>query len=194
MEDKEKILTGKIISDARARAAAVIKEAETAAEEQLEKARLLAAERRAGAVSAAHKQAAELIMHRASLCRLEISREELKVRRGIVDGAFSDASDRLFALPDDRYRETIGVMIRKHAKNGEAVQAGRGDEKRITRAFVEAVAKSMKIDLKYSDTTGDFKGGIKLLGGESDKNLTFSGVFKTMRDELEAGIAEILFR
>lgn len=194
VHDKETVLTAKITADAKAKAAALIKQAEEAAEAQLSKTREAVETRRENALAEARAQAEELIKHRLSLAELEIKRQSLGARRAAVDKAFDEAVKRMYELKPDEYLAIVSRMIKKHGRDGDAVLRGKGDEKRITAQAVADISKALKVNLRLSDSTGDFRGGVKLLGKESDKNLTFESLFRLMREGLEAEIAQILFK
>ena len=192
-ENKEKILTDKIVADAEAKAAALVKNAEETAAKHLDGVKASAAADRETALAGARAQAKDLIEHRLSLVGLEINREELKARRGAVDKAFADAALRMCEREKDEYISIISRMIKKHGQDGDVVLRGKGDEKRITKEAVADISKALKIKLSLSENVGDFTGGVMLLGKNSDKNLTFDSIFRMIREEIEPEIARILF-
>ena len=193
-ENKEKVLTDKIIEEAQAKAAALIKSAEEEAAKHLSRVKASAAADRESAAAEARAQAKGLIEHRMSLSGLEIKREELKARRNAVDNVFADAVKRMCERDGDEYVSIVSRMIKKHGQDGDVVLRGRGDEKRITKETVADIAKAMKIKLGLSDGVGDFTGGVMLIGKHSDKNLTFDSIFGALREDIEPEIARILFK
>ena len=194
MEEKEKKITDKIIADAEAKAAALVKNAGEAAEKYLAEVKASAAADRETALNEAKAQAKDLIGHRLSLSGLETNRDELRARRGAVDKAFADAIKRLCERGGDEYVSIISRMIKKHGRDGDTVLLGKGDEKRITKEIIADISKSLKINLTLSKDAGDFTGGIMLLSKYSDKNLTFESIFGMLREKIEPEVAKILFK
>ncbi len=192
MEGQNAIIL-KILSDAELRAAEITSLAKEKAGDVLLSATNAEKERVDKLALDAQKRAEDIIKNRITLAELDIHKDKLRARRDLLDSAYEKAADKIFSMPAAKYQELIMKMLRKYASDGETVICGKGDESRIDGAFIKRANAELKITLKLAESSGDFSGGVILVGAGYDKNLTFKSLFKTLRSETEPQTAAILF-
>lgn len=84
-------------------------------------------------------------------------------------------------------------MIASAADDGDVVVISENDKNVLTKAVFDKISAKIGKKLTLSDTFGNFKGGVMLLGKGVDKNLTFESELALLRDEVEPEVAKIMF-
>lgn len=192
MDGQQKIID-KILSDATHDAGEMLSEA-------LKKAEALVAAKQAEAdaeydisVEEARKAGEEVVRRRLTVADLEVKKLLLSAKKQAVDEAFEESLKKLLALPKEEYTALVGSMIASAADDGDVVVISENDKNVLTKAFFDKISAKIGKKLTLSDTFGNFKGGVMLLGKGVDKNLTFESELALLRDEVEPEVAKIMF-
>lgn len=192
MDGQQKIID-KILSDATHDAGEMLSEA-------LKKAEALVAAKQAEAdaeydlsVEEARKAGEEVVRRRLTVADLEVKKLLLSAKKQAVDEAFEESLKKLLALPKEEYTVLVGSMIASAADDGDVVVISENDKNVLTKAFFDKISAKIGKKLTLSDTFGNFKGGVMLLGKGVDKNLTFESELALLRDEVEPEVAKIMF-
>lgn len=192
MDGQQKIID-KILSDATHDAGEMLSEA-------LKKAEALVAAKQAEAdaeydlsVEEARKAGEEVVRRRLTVADLEVKKLLLSAKKQAVDEAFEESLKKLLALPKEEYAALVGSMIASAADDGDVVVISENDKNVLTKAFFDKISAKIGKKLTLSDTFGNFKGGVMLLGKGVDKNLTFESELALLRDEVEPEVAKIMF-
>lgn len=192
MDGQQKIID-KILSDAKHDAGEMLSEA-------LKKAEALVAAKQAEAdaeydlsVEEARKAGEEVVRRRLTVADLEVKKLLLSAKKQAVDEAFEESLKKLLALPKEEYAALVGSMIASAADDGDVVVISENDKNVLTKAVFDKISAKIGKKLTLSDTFGNFKGGVMLLGKGVDKNLTFESELALLRDEVEPEVAKIMF-
>lgn len=192
MDGQQKIID-KILSDATHDAGEMLSEA-------LKKAEALVAAKQAEAdaeydlsVEEARKAGEEVVRRRLTVADLEVKKLLLSAKKQAVDEAFEESLKKLFALPKEEYVALVESMIASAADDGDVVVISENDKNVLTKAVFDKISAKIGKKLTLSDTFGNFRGGVMLLGKGVDKNLTFESELSLLRDEVEPEVAKIMF-
>ncbi len=122
----------------------------------------------------------------------------LKEKQAALDAVFSEALDRLAALPPAEYQGIILQALKNSAKGNETIILGAEDRQRLGPEFRETAnaavgltGESAGFTVQYAD--GTLGGGFILVSGGVSLNVTFPALVKKLRDEMEIEVARILF-
>jgi V/A-type H+-transporting ATPase subunit E len=133
------------------------------------------------------------------MAELEERKGLLQAKQQIIDEVFDKARQELANLPVEDYRQLIYKMLLESSITGdEEIIIDEKDKSRITPDLVEKVNKELKTkgksgNLKISAKTRPMIGGFILKARDMEINSTFDSLIKLQREELETGIAKILF-
>lgn len=192
MDGQQKIID-KILSDATHDAGEMLSEA-------LKKAEALVAAKQAEAdaeydlsVEEARKAGEEVVRRRLTVADLEVKKLLLSAKKQAVDEAFEESLKKLLALPKEEYAALVESMIAFAADDGDVVVISENDKNVLTKAVFDKISAKIGKKLTLSDTFGNFRGGVMLLGKGVDKNLTFESELALLRDEVEPEVAKIMF-
>ena len=192
MDGQQKIID-KILSDATHDAGEMLSEA-------LKKAEALVAAKQSEAdaeydlsVEEARKAGEAVVRRRLTVADLEVKKLLLSAKKQAVDEAFEESLKKLLALPKEEYTALVGSMIASAADDGDVVVISENDKNVLTKAVFDKISAKIGKKLTLSDTFGNFKGGVMLLGKGVDKNLTFESELALLRDEVEPEVAKIMF-
>ena len=192
MDGQQKIID-KILSDATHDAGEMLSEA-------LKKAEALVAAKQSEAdaeydlsVEEARKAGEEVVRRRLTVADLEVKKLLLSAKKQAVDEAFEESLKKLLALPKEEYTALVGSMIASAADDGDVVVISENDKNVLIKAVFDKISAKIGKKLTLSDTFGNFKGGVMLLGKGVDKNLTFESELALLRDEVEPEVAKIMF-
>lgn len=192
MDGQQKIID-KILSDATHDAGEMLSEA-------VKKAEALVAVKQAEAdaeydlsVEEARKAGEEVVRRRLTVADLEVKKLLLSAKKQAVDEAFEESLKKLLALPKEEYAALVESMIASAADDGDVVVISENDKNVLAKAFFDKISAKIGKKLTLSDTFGNFRGGVMLLGKGVDKNLTFESELALLRDEVEPEVAKIMF-
>ena len=105
------------------------------------------------------------------------------------------ALQKLAALPDDRYFDTIMKIAVKNALPEEGtIIFSAADRKRLPTGFEADLNKKLSGGrLKVSDDTINAAGGFVLSYGGIEQNCTFKALIDAEREKLTDGVSKVLF-
>ncbi len=195
MEAKE--VVEKILSDARAEAEKVKKQAEgnEAAEqaklgEQLDK-------YKKQTEALAQKAGKDKKLHLLAAARMDIAKEYLAGKRKILDEVFAQARKRLQNLPDDDYRKLMTKLMLGAVETGDEEVIIDNNEARIDQAFIKQVNSKLspgqKGNLRLAEERLNLGGGFILRRGKIKNNVSLEVLLAQARKELEIELAKELF-
>ncbi|MBP5193576.1 MAG: hypothetical protein J6126_02465 [Clostridia bacterium] len=187
---KENGIVTKILSDAEQRALAAVAEAEARADKTVGEAREAAEKYREDQLSLLSARHAEVIRRTEINGRLEANKLMLAAKRRALDSVYEGALRILCALSEKEYVDFIGSLIESYADGGETVVLAEACAFKEKIAALEVIAKK---GLLIAKEGGNFSGGLILIGGGCDKNLTFEALLESARDQSQAEVAEKLF-
>ncbi len=135
----------------------------------------------------------ETVKRQKAVAELDAKKIVLKAKKDAIDEAFRLAKEQLNGLSSEEYFKVVSNMISRYAEDGDVVTVSEKDKKLITKEKIGKIATAKKIKLTLNKEYGDFEGGVILSGNGMDKNLTFDVELKTLRDEMETEIADMIF-
>ncbi len=136
----------------------------------------------------------EVVRRRVSVANLDAKKVLMGAKRASMDTLFESALASAFDMDKKVYLSIIKGMIKENAKSGDKIIIAEDDSKRITKKFVEDIAKAMDIKLTIAKQFGEFKGGIILAGDSYDTNLTFEVELNAIRNDSETELASKIFK
>ncbi len=190
----------RVLDDAQARADSIKAEAAEKTEAVESEAKEKANRRKDQILEQARKSAAEQKSRIIGMAQLEARKKLLAAKQELIGEAFQRALDELSILDGRDYLAIIHDLLLEMTDTGtETVIFNERDQKRITEDFWKEVNKSLtdqgkKGELGLSEETRTIKGGFILQRGGLEMNCSFESLLKRKRDELEYGVAELLFK
>ncbi len=189
-------LTERILSEARSEADSIFAEAgeevariEQKADKEIETIRKSAQQK-------ADTEREGILERSRMSAELESRKYELKVRRGVVDEAFSAAFDELCSMSGDKRDSLLVKNALAEADGGETLIPASGDKESFSRLLPEINARlteSGRASLKLGDATDSIRGGFILKAAGYEKNCSFESMLSDIRESQEATVAQILF-
>lgn len=188
----------RILSDAQDYAKEHIRVAEEKAEKILEAACSEAEERRTAIMEEAEREAADAGKRMIALADMELKKERLKAKRGILEEAFKIALEKLCSMPSGQYCGLLVHMI-VSAAEGERAEIVLSDRDRkrlggILEDGISLAAQGMgkQVDIGLSEQTRDICGGFILKTGDIEMNYSFEALMRARREELEEMVCSTL--
>lgn len=188
---KEAIIE-KIISDAEARASAVLEEARIKADEIIATAASECKEYLAKNKHEIDVAVAEIASRNETVAELDARKLGLGAKSRALDLTYARVLEKLNSLDKKTLKALLLGMLDK-AEDGDVVIISENEKDIVTEKVVADVAKKKGITLTLSKTFGDFDGGMVLAGAGVDKNLTFEAELDVLREDTEGKVAKELF-
>ncbi|HHW03927.1 MAG TPA: V-type ATP synthase subunit E [Thermoanaerobacterales bacterium] len=198
MEGIERIKE-KIMQEAREKEQQILNEARAEADQILKNSEQTAEEIKQQSLQKAKRQAEEEKRKILSMAELEERKGLLQAKQQIIDEVFDKARQELANLPAEDYRQWFCEMLLENSVTGdEEIIIDEKDKSRITPDLLAKVNEELKKrgksgNLKISAKTRPMIGGFILKARDMEINSTFDSLIKLQREELETGIAKILF-
>lgn len=195
MEAKE--VVEKILSDARAEAEKIKKQAE--GKEAAEQAKLgkQLDKYKKQTEALAQKAGKDKKLHLLAAARMDIAKEYLAEKRKMLDEVFAQARERLQNLPDDDYRRLMTKLMLGAVETGDEEVVIDNNEARIDQAFIEQVNRELgpgqKGNLRLAKERQNLGGGFILRRGKIKNNVSLEVLLAQARKELEIELAKELF-
>lgn len=182
----------RIERDALEEARAIVAHAEESAAElhasASERARARADEIVASATGEAHAVAQTKVAE----ARLAARDSMLAAKRQLVERVLAQATDRIVALPADRYAQLIAEWVALVATGGEAVSIGHEDHARL-RVRLSGALKAAHAPVRILGTTATIDRGALVKGDRVRVEVSVRTRVESQRDELVALAAGVLF-
>ena len=185
----------KILSDARAQADAIRKQAGEREAAEMAKVNEDLARFEQQTKTLAEKAAADERSQRLAGARMEAAKEYASAKASLLDEVFNQARQKLEKLPDNEYRELMARLMAAAVETGtEKVIAGKNDA-RIDAKLVADVNARLKDKgkLTLADEKHNFGGGFLLQRGRVRTNVSLTVLVEQARKDLEIEVAKDLF-
>ena len=186
---KEDIVT-RILSDAEAEAAEIVRAAEERAREITAAAKARAAEDMAEAKAEASERARRILEGKAAAARLESAKILLAEKRKIMDGIYAGALEKLLTLSERDSLKLIENLLDENAEEGDVIVLAKNFKYALG---VEKLPVIKSRGLTLSKERADISGGCLLRGKKSDKDLSYAALLNADKEEYQADIAFNLF-
>ena len=144
--------------------------------------------------SAAMREAELLLSQRQTAAQIAASKIILAAKIEAVDAVYSLAKQHILELPDKEYLQLLTKLITEHAANNDKIIFAARDKNRIPTGFIKSLNTAHKLQLKASDTTHSYQGGVIIEGIDYDKNLTPEHMLQAIKQSTESDVAKILFQ
>ncbi|HPC93718.1 MAG TPA: V-type ATP synthase subunit E family protein [Sedimentisphaerales bacterium] len=188
----------KILSDARAQAATIAKEAadKAAAERAALDAQL--ADYRQQTEALVVKAAEDEKAHILAQARMEAAKAYLAEKAAILDEVFARAKQRLAELPDHEYRELMARLMVEAVETGDEEVVVGAHEHRIDQNLINdvngrLVGQGKKGNLRLAAERHHLAGGFVLRRGKIKTNVSLDPLIDQARTALEIELAKDLF-
>ncbi|MFP4686669.1 MAG: V-type ATP synthase subunit E [bacterium] len=194
-----KILKERLISEAENEAVEICERAETEAGEIISVAEQEAEKTKKSILREAEKEASDIKEREKVIASLEQRKAVLAAKQEEVNEVFATALDEIRELEALDYDSLIEDMILAEVKTGnEKIIFNSADKKKFGKKFVDSLNKKLEGDdregnLSLAKETRDISGGFILKEKGVENNNSFEALLAMKRDDLENGVAEILF-
>jgi len=192
--EADQVIT-KILSDARAQADAIKKQAEEREAAETAKLNEELARFEEATKAMAEKAGADERSQRLAVARMEAAKEYAATKASLLDEVFVQARQKLEKLPDAEYRELMGKLMAAAVETGEeTVLAGKNDARIDAKLVADVNAKlGGKGKLTLSDRKHGFGAGFLLQRGKVRSNVSLEVLVGQARKDLEIEVAKDLF-
>ena len=194
--DAEQVVE-KILSEANTEAEKITSQAQAGATQQESELESELAGYRQETQELAAKAAADKKSRMLATARMDIRKEILAAKVGLVNEVFAKAGEKIKAMGDDEYRSLVSGLMQKAVETGdEEVVIGAG-EKRIDEKFIKNVNRQLgpgfKGNLRLSNETAGIAGGFILRRGKIQINVSTDVLLERAKEELEIELTKELF-
>lgn len=189
----------RIESEARQKAAKILRDASQAAEEARAASRKKAAEQAHEILEKGRLDAESHKKRLITLASLDVRKQKGDTRQAFIDQAFSRALEQIKQMPEASYRELLAGLIVEAAETGEEqILLSPRDRALATDGFLASVnaklkERGKKPGLSLSPDTRQISGGAILVGKHVEINCSFDATLGLIRDYIESEVAQILF-
>ncbi len=132
------------------------------------------------------------------LAQLDARNSILQRQQTIITGVYEDVLNQLKNLPDTEYNKLVKKLLLEHAQGDEEVVISESDKEKISPSLIEDVNKELlkkkrKGDLKLAKEFRAIPSGFVLRKGKIEINNSFEIIVKSLREETEQEVVNILF-
>lgn len=192
-------ISQRILDDARAEALQIIKDAKDKARSLQEKRAIESEKANKKLYEDYETRARERKRRMVAAAQLEMRKELLSVKQDMIDKAMDAVQSAIMDMPKDQYRKIIMDMMIDSTQGNEEVFFSSVDSGRLDISIIDEVNQTLKSQgkigkLTLSSDKGSFQGGFILKSGGVEINNSFESIIRMGRDEVESGLAEILFQ
>ena len=180
----------RILSDAEAEAAEILRSANVRAEEIIAAANARATSERAGAVEEAGARAKRISDGKAASARLDSAKILLAEKRRVIDEIYARALKKLLEMKEkDALKLLERLLLANAEEDDEIVFAKSFAYAKSVAALPVIKERKLKISAEYAEIDG----GCILRGKLCDKDLSYGALLNADKDEYQAEIAAKLF-
>lgn len=195
MEAKQVI--EKILADAKAEAEKIKKQADEKEAADQDRFNEQLDEHKKQTNALAEKLGSEKQLHLLAAARMDIAKEHLAEKNGILDEVFERAHQQLQNLSDEQYKTLCTNLMLEAVETGDEEVIIDTNEKRIDVEFIKQVNQKLgperKGNLKLSSQTQPIGAGFILQRGKIKNNVSLNVLLAQARKELEIDLAKELF-
>lgn len=188
----------KILSDARAEAEKIIKDAEQKQADEQEKLAQQLEEYGRQTQELAGRAAEDKRRRILAAARMQIAKDRLAEKARILDDVFEQAQKQLKELPDEEFFEFITRLMLAAVETGDEEVIVDKNETRIDHRFVKQVNRRLgpgyKGNLRLAEQKQDIGGGFVLRRGKIKNNVSFDVLLTQARNDLDIELAKQLFQ
>jgi len=191
-------ITGRILSEAKAKADAIEAEAQQAYESVIAQAKEKAERITQGAEESAKAALSDAERRHVAVAELDAKKFRLSEKIRVLDEAFLKAKEAFLALDEANYRKAyMGILLPAIATGSEGIAPAK-DEERLGEGFVAQLNDALKADGKVGELTllpkrEDISGGVVLCQGSMEVNFSTAAVMRQVREEIEGKTAKLPF-
>lgn len=139
------------------------------------------------------KETPEILRRREIVAKLDVNKEDLSARRGLIDEAFEAAKAKMAGMDGNAVRRFAEALLAQAVETkDEILVVGRG-EKNLDAGWLKAYNEKSGSNLKISEEKAPIVGGFILRRGLVDVNCSWEMLIRTAREELEAETVKRLF-
>ncbi len=192
--EADQVIT-KILSDARAQAEAIKKQAEDREAAETAKLNEDLARFEQDTKTLAEKAAADERSQRLAVARMEAAKEYATTKASLLDEVFVQAHQKIEKLPDGEYRELMAKLMAGAAETGEEkVSPGKNDARIDAKLVADVNARLKgKGKLTLAGEKQHFGNGFVLQRGKVRTNVSVDVIVGQARKDLEIEVAKDLF-
>ncbi len=184
----------RIIADAEAKAADILREAQERAQRIEENSRRRAAEELEQARKDAQERAEEALRRGDRTAQLESKKAQLGARQQMIDLAYEKALQNLLQLDDEAYTALLcGLCAEAVAQGGGELLFNPRDKERCGPAVRDRVGQQTGAALTLAAQTADIPGGFILRQGKVEINCALDAVVRALSEQTAKDVAAILF-
>ena len=191
-------ITQRILEEAREKAQAIRAEAESAAGSVVSEARERAQILTQKAEAAAKDSLSDAARRFVAVAELDAKKYRLGAKIQVLDEAFREAESAFLAMEPAAYRAVYERIVLSAVSSGREGIAPAADETRLDQGFVDGVNATLRAqgrtgELVLMPKREDISGGLILLEGSMEINLSTAAVMRQVREEIEGQTADLLF-
>ncbi|QWT54523.1 hypothetical protein KP626_05285 [Christensenella sp. MSJ-20] len=191
-------ITQRILEEAREKAQAIRAEAESAAGSVVSEARERAQILTQKAEAAAKDSLSDAERRFVAVAELDAKKYRLGAKIQVLDEAFREAESAFLAMEPAAYRAVYERIVLSAVSSGREGIAPAADETRLDQGFVDGVNATLRAqgrtgELVLMPKREDISGGLILLEGSMEINLSTAAVMRQVREEIEGQTADLLF-
>lgn len=139
------------------------------------------------------KETPEILRRREIVAKLDVKKEDLSARRGLIDEAFEEAKAKMAEMQGDSARRFAEILLLQAMETkDESLVVGR-KEKALDAAWLKAFNAKNGSNLQMAEEKAPIVGGFILRRGLVDVNCSWEMLIRTAREELEAETVKRLF-
>jgi len=139
------------------------------------------------------KEAPEILRRREIVAKLDVKKEDLSARRGLIDEAFEATKAKMAGMPDDSVGRFAEVLLLQAMETKEEILVVGRKEKVLDAAWLQAFNAKNGSNLQMAEERAPIVGGFILRRGLVDVNCSWEMLIRTAREELEAETVKRLF-
>lgn len=190
MDGKEAIIK-RIKSDAEKKAKSIVDSAEKASDERIADAKAWAKEYETAQEKILTRDAEEIVKRRLTVADLDVRKITLNAKQNAISEVLDKTYALLCSLKKPDYLKFVEEKINEAADDGDEIVLS--SDGVISVEDVKKLAVFTAKKLSVAKASGDFKGGVYLVGKICDKDLTFKSIIENGKDEFISEISEELF-
>jgi V/A-type H+-transporting ATPase subunit E len=139
------------------------------------------------------KETPEILRRREIVAKLDVNKEDLSARRGLIDEAFETTKAKMAGMDGNAVKRFAEALLAQAVETkDETLVVGRG-EKNLDADWLKAYNEKSGSNLKISEEKSPIVGGFILRRGLVDVNCSWEMLIRTAREELEAETVKRLF-
>jgi len=187
----------KILSQAKAEAEQILKEAKEKASEQKSQldAELSAFEK--DTEKKAREAGEDKLQRMLAAARMSQAKQVLAAKVAILDEVFARAKEAVHRLPDDQYLALMAELMKKAVETGdETIIVGR-NENRLNNDFIKRINRELgagfKGNLRLASERADIPGGFIVSRGKVRMIASTDVLVSRLRESMQVDLAKELF-